>query len=190
MVMFQSNRKKIWQMKRRERVSEQTYQTSRWTPQVRRSKFWMKFLISFFEQRLKILLKMLLRTNWTTITSLSLEVKDRPRPWARLQQGIQKDHSSVAICCLLYIYLKENEIILKQKNFPFKKFVLNKKLFFLQCSVWSMAQGQEGPDLIPVEESTQNHCLHCRWVQLQRGQGCVWSDERQEKLGDYCRWVI
>jgi syntaxin-binding protein 1 len=34
-VVVGSNRKKIWQMKRRERVSEQTYQTSRWTPQVK-----------------------------------------------------------------------------------------------------------------------------------------------------------
>merc|ERR1711892_991613 len=34
-VVVDGNRKKIWQMKRRERVSEQTYQTSRWTPQVK-----------------------------------------------------------------------------------------------------------------------------------------------------------
>merc|ERR1712106_751342 len=34
-VVGQSNRKKIWQMKRKERVSEQTYQMSRWTPQVK-----------------------------------------------------------------------------------------------------------------------------------------------------------
>jgi len=31
-VVVDGNRKKIWQMKRKERVSEQTYQMSRWTP--------------------------------------------------------------------------------------------------------------------------------------------------------------
>merc|ERR1711892_1095196 len=34
-VVVDGNRKKIWQMKRKERVSEQTYQMSRWTPQVK-----------------------------------------------------------------------------------------------------------------------------------------------------------
>ena len=32
-VVVDGNRKKIWQMKRKERVTEQTYQMSRWTPQ-------------------------------------------------------------------------------------------------------------------------------------------------------------
>lgn len=34
-VVVDGNRKKIWQMKRKERVTEQTYQMSRWTPQVK-----------------------------------------------------------------------------------------------------------------------------------------------------------
>lgn len=34
-VVVDGNRKKIWQMKRKERVSEQTYQMSRWTPQIK-----------------------------------------------------------------------------------------------------------------------------------------------------------
>merc|ERR1711892_1440915 len=34
-VVVDGNRKKIWQMKRRERVSEQTYQMSRWTPMIK-----------------------------------------------------------------------------------------------------------------------------------------------------------
>merc|ERR1719239_1111982 len=34
-VIVDGNRKKIWQMKRKERVSEQTYQMSRWTPQAK-----------------------------------------------------------------------------------------------------------------------------------------------------------
>merc|ERR1719436_2063144 len=34
-VVVDGNRKKIWQMKRKERVSEQTYQMSRWTPQLK-----------------------------------------------------------------------------------------------------------------------------------------------------------
>merc|ERR1719511_261066 len=34
-VVVDGNRKKIWQMKRKERVTEQTYQTSRWTPQLK-----------------------------------------------------------------------------------------------------------------------------------------------------------
>merc|ERR1711936_412170 len=33
-VVVDGNRRKIWQMKRKERVSEQTYQMSRWTPQL------------------------------------------------------------------------------------------------------------------------------------------------------------
>merc|ERR1712088_1128873 len=34
-VVVDGNRRKIWQMKRKERVSEQTYQMSRWTPQLK-----------------------------------------------------------------------------------------------------------------------------------------------------------
>merc|ERR1719348_2554722 len=34
-VVVDGNRKKIWQMKRKERVSEQTYQMSRWTPMIK-----------------------------------------------------------------------------------------------------------------------------------------------------------
>merc|ERR1719216_319786 len=34
-VVVDGNRRKIWQMKRKERVSEQTYQMSRWTPMVK-----------------------------------------------------------------------------------------------------------------------------------------------------------
>jgi len=34
-ITVDGNRKKIWQMKRKERVSEQTYQMSRWTPMVK-----------------------------------------------------------------------------------------------------------------------------------------------------------
>merc|ERR1712032_1812575 len=34
-VVVDGNRRKIWQMKRKERVSEQTYQMSRWTPVVK-----------------------------------------------------------------------------------------------------------------------------------------------------------
>lgn len=34
-VVVDGNRKKIWQMKRKERVSEQTYQMSRWTPLIK-----------------------------------------------------------------------------------------------------------------------------------------------------------
>merc|ERR1712172_48533 len=34
-VVVDGNRKKVWQMKRKERVSEQTYQMSRWTPVVK-----------------------------------------------------------------------------------------------------------------------------------------------------------
>merc|ERR1711970_908197 len=34
-VVVDGNRKKIWQMKRKERVSEQTYQMSRWTPMLK-----------------------------------------------------------------------------------------------------------------------------------------------------------
>merc|ERR1719500_1637339 len=34
-VVVDGNRKKVWQMKRKERVSEQTYQMSRWTPMLK-----------------------------------------------------------------------------------------------------------------------------------------------------------
>ena len=31
-IVFQGNRKRIWQIKRKDRINEQTYQMSRWTP--------------------------------------------------------------------------------------------------------------------------------------------------------------
>ncbi|CAB4056788.1 STXBP1 [Lepeophtheirus salmonis] len=34
-IVDQGNRKKVWQMKRKERITEQTYQMSRWTPMVK-----------------------------------------------------------------------------------------------------------------------------------------------------------
>ena len=38
-VIVNGNRRKIWQTRRKERVNEQTYQMSRWTPVVKVTRF-------------------------------------------------------------------------------------------------------------------------------------------------------